>query len=74
MTDSPKTVLVVDDDPDTRTFLTSVLQDNGYNTVEAENGEEALAKVKSSPPDLISLDMSMPEKSGVAVYRTMKQN
>lgn len=74
MADEQKMVLVVDDDPDTRTFLTSVLEDNGYSTIEAENGEEALAKVKDSPPNLISLDMSMPEKSGVAVYRTVKQD
>jgi len=74
MTDQRKTVLVVDDDPDAREFLTTVLQDNGYATTTAEDGEQALKKIEDAPPDLVALDITMPEKSGVAVYRKLKQD
>ena len=69
-----KLVLVVDDEPDIVTYLTTLLQDNGYATVSAANGVEASARVKEQRPDLITLDMSMPEKSGVKVYRELKES
>lgn len=74
MRDAVKTVLVVDDDPDARTFVTTVLQDHGYATREAKDGVEALAVVEQSPPDLVALDITMPEKSGVAVYRKLRED
>ncbi len=74
MAEDPKTILVVDDEPDTRTYLTTVLEDNGFATVAAADGAEALKKVEESRPDLVALDISMPEKSGVAVYRTLKED
>ena len=74
MAEGAKTILVVDDDPDTRTFLTTVLQDNGYNTATAEDGVQALASIEESAPDLVALDITMPEKSGVAVYRKLKED
>ena len=74
MTDDAKTVLVVDDDPDAREFLTTVLQDNGYASIAAGDGDEALTLIEQTPPDLVALDIAMPEKSGVAVYRAMKED
>jgi len=74
MADDAKTVLVVDDDPDARDFLSTVLQDNGYGTVTANDGTEALAAIEQSRPDLVLLDITMPEKSGVAVYRKIKED
>jgi len=74
MTDDVKTVLVVDDEPDARDFLTTVLKDNGYATVVAANGAEAVAVLETSRPDLVTLDITMPEKSGVAVYRKLKED
>ena len=73
MTGEKKTVLVVDDDPDSRTFLTTVLQDNGFATATAQDGKEALASIERQAPSLVALDISMPEKSGVSVYRTLKE-
>ena len=73
MTDK-KTILVIDDEPDTLTYFASLLEDNGYNTITAENGEEALKKIGETPPDLITLDISMPEMSGVKYYRTLREN
>jgi CheY-like chemotaxis protein len=67
-----KKVLVVDDEQDVVTFLTALFQDNGYETVTAENGVEAWTLVANEKPDLITLDMSMPEQSGVRTFRDLK--
>ena len=74
MADDVKTVLVVDDEPDARDFLTTVLEDNGYATVTAKDGVEAISILEASAPDLVALDITMPEKSGVAVYRRLKED
>ena len=74
MTGEGKTILVVDDVPDERNYLVAVLEDEGHTVVEAANGTEALERVAESRPDLITLDITMPEKSGVAVYRALKED
>lgn len=74
MADEEKTVLVVDDEPDARDYLTTVLEDNGFATVTAKDGTEAIAKLEEPLPDLVLLDITMPEKSGVAVYRKLKED
>ena len=74
MSDLAKPVLVVDDEPDARDYLTTVLEDNGFATVTARDGTEAIARLEESLPDLVSLDITMPEKSGVAVYRKLKED
>ena len=74
MADDAKTVLVVDDDPDAREFLTTILEDNGFSVTTANDGTEAIAAIEQSPPDLVALDITMPEKSGVAVYRRLKED
>ena len=65
-------VLVVDDEPDVRTFLTTLLEDNGYETVTANTGAEALQSIRTARPDLVTLDITMPEQSGVRAYRDIK--
>jgi CheY-like chemotaxis protein len=74
MTSTAKKILVVDDEPDMRMFLTTVLEDNGYRHESAKDGEEAMAMIEADPPDLIALDVTMPQKSGVSVYRTLKND
>ena len=74
MADEEKTVLVVDEEPDARDYLTTVLEDNGFATVTAKDGTEAIAKLEEPLPDLVLLDITMPEKSGVAVYRKLKED
>ncbi|MCP4679637.1 MAG: response regulator [Deltaproteobacteria bacterium] len=74
MPEEKKTVLVIDDEPDTVVYISSLLEDNGYATVSAKDGSEALDKIKEGLPDLITLDITMPEKSGVRFYRDMKEN
>ncbi len=69
-----KKILVLDDEPDVVTYLETVLSDNGYTTVSASNGKEGLEKVLKEKPDLVTLDISMPEASGARFYKDMKQN
>ena len=69
-----KKVLVVDDEPDTVTFFTVLLQEHGYATVSASDGREALEMVERERPDLVTLDLTMPEVSGVGVYRRMRED
>ena len=59
-----KTILVVDDEPNVRQYLATVLEDAGFNVVTAGDGVEALAIIKEKAPDFISLDLIMPKKSG----------
>jgi twitching motility two-component system response regulator PilH len=67
-----KKVLVVDDDPDVRLFSVTVLEENGYTPLEAEDGEAGLKKIKAEKPDLVILDVLMPRQSGVRLYRELK--
>jgi len=62
---SPKAqVLLADDDPAVRAALTQVLEEEGYSVFPAVNGNEALAIVRSTPIDLVLLDLNMPGKNG----------
>lgn len=74
MPEDVKTVLVVDDEPEARDFLMTVLADNGYAAIPAKDGVEAIAALEKEPPALVTLDITMPEKSGVAVYRRLKED
>ncbi len=67
-------VLVVDDDQDIRDTLSSALLDHGYIVKTASDGSEALLCVKLHAPDLILLDVSMPQMSGYEVCRILKAN
>jgi len=69
-----KKILVIDDDPNLVVYLTTLLGDHGYSTVSAKDGKEGLEKIQSEKPDLVLLDITMPEKSGVRFYRDLKEN
>jgi CheY-like chemotaxis protein len=71
---SEKRVLVVDDEPDVRNFLVAIIEDAGFQVDTAANGEEALQKIESDPPDLMTLDMVMPRTSGIQVMRSLRDN
>ncbi|MER5753901.1 response regulator transcription factor [Streptomyces sp. NPDC002088] len=66
------TVLVVEDDPSIRALLTSALQAAGYGVVTAETGQAAMFEVGSSQPDLIVLDVGLPDTDGFAVTRHLR--
>ena len=74
MDQQSKCVLVVDDEPDVRSYLKAALKDVGFRVVTANDGYEALEKVKAEPPDLISLDLVMPRHSGAMFHRELRKN
>ena len=67
-----RTVLIIDDEPDIITYLETYLEDNGYRSIGATNGIEGLAKAKTNQPDIITLDITMPGKSGTEVFRQLR--
>ena len=74
MGNNPKKILVVDDEPDLLNFLGAFLEDNGFDVLFASNGRECLEKAKKEQPDLITLDITMPEESGVRAFRNIQEN
>ncbi len=68
------TVLVVDDERDIAFYLASVLEDAGMKVVTAHDGEQALSEIRQQTPDLISLDLVMPRKSGIRLMRELRKN
>ncbi len=69
-----KKILIIDDEPDMVTFLCALLEDHGYVTVTATDGEEGMTKIKSEKPDLISLDLLMPNKTGIKMFRELRKD
>jgi CheY-like chemotaxis protein len=69
-----KKILIVEDEKDPKRYLELLFTENGYETATAADGREALAIIKSFKPDLVTLDILMPEQSGIKFYREMKKN
>ena len=69
-----KNVLVVDDSPTDRQYLTELLAKNGYKVSTAESAEDALSKVKQQKPDLVLMDVVMPGQSGFQATRTLSKD
>jgi len=67
-------ILVVDDEKDIREVITKYLQNEGYITIEAKNGVEAVMKYHDEKPDLIILDLNLPDISGEKVCETIRQS
>ena len=69
-----KKILIVDDEPDVRTFVGSVLEENGYTSVTAKNGVEGLEVLRKEKPDLVLLDLMMPKKSGITMFQELRKD
>ena len=69
-----KTILVVDDMQAQRNLITGYLEQEGYQVVTAENGNDALKKAAAKTPDLVITDLVMPEMSGLEFCRKLKKN
>lgn len=67
-------ILVADDDPDMRLAIASVLRYRSYQVIEACDGREALRKLKEEKPDLLLLDLLMPEMDGFDVIKELRIN
>jgi CheY-like chemotaxis protein len=67
-------ILVADDEPDFVTYISAILEDNGAEVIKAYDGEQAIELARSEKPDLITLDISMPGKSGVEVFDDIKRD
>src|SRR5512134_3173261 len=68
----PVNVLVVDDEPSIRRFLRTSLRAQGYRVLEATNGVEALEGVKDGQPDVIVLDLGLPDVDGIDLIGTIR--
>ncbi len=69
-----KKVLIIEDEQDIRRFLVELFSDNGFETAAACDGVEGLKLLKDESPDLITLDIQMPNDTGTAFYRKMHRD
>ena len=67
-------ILIVDDSPTERYYLTDILVKNGFSVTTAENGEDALACIKADKPQLILMDVVMPGANGFQVTRAIARD
>lgn len=70
---SSATVLIVDDEPQIRRVLLTILTSQGYSVIEAKSGDEALEKIRTEHTDLILLDVNMPGRSGIETCREIRE-
>jgi len=69
-----KKVMIVDDEPDIRFTVGRMLEMNGYTVIKAVDGKDCIKKLSESTPDLVLLDIMMPEMSGWDVVAKIKEN
>ena len=67
-------ILIVDDSPTERYYLTAILERNGFTVTTAENGDDAMAKIKADRPVLILMDVVMPGANGFQVTRAIAKD
>lgn len=68
----PQKVLIIDDEKDMRVYLEAVFRKAGYETESAADGDEGVWLAEARKPDLITLDVLMPKKSGIKAYRSLR--
>jgi CheY-like chemotaxis protein len=72
MTGSPYTVLVADDEPSVRMLVQATIDADGYNVIEATDGNEAWSLIQEHRPSLVLLDVRMPGRTGLEILRAIK--
>ena len=71
---SSKKILIIDDEPDVVTYLSAVLEANGYKSYATSNIKTAMEQVEDIRPDLICLDIVMPQETGISFYTRLRQD
>ncbi|HEX9100607.1 MAG TPA: response regulator, partial [Polyangia bacterium] len=71
--EEPAEILVVDDDPDVRTFVRAVLESDGHQVTEATSGQDAIQRLRIRRPSLVLLDVMMPAMDGYAAVQAIKR-
>ncbi|MDQ6786934.1 MAG: response regulator [Acidobacteriota bacterium] len=69
-----KKVLIVEDNPDSRGFMKALVESYGYEAIEAVDGEEAIQLAHYGQPDLVLMDISMPEMDGLTAIRIIRES
>ena len=69
-----KKILIIDDEQDIRTYLEALFRNNGYETATAEDGQQGLTRAQEFKPDLITLDILMPKRTGIMLYRKLRKD
>jgi two-component system KDP operon response regulator KdpE len=73
MITAPNLVLLIEDEPEIRRFLRNSLPQHGYRLIEAETGKEGLAQASAQNPDLILLDLGLPDMDGLDIIRSIRE-
>jgi two-component system response regulator AtoC len=71
---TPRSVLVVDDDADIRALLSDLLKDEGYKVRTADSAAKAVAEITKSRPDLVMMDVKLPDQDGITLLKQLKRD
>jgi CheY-like chemotaxis protein len=74
MTAMAKKILIVDDEVEQIDFASAILEASGYTLISAMDGNEGMKKAKAEKPDLILMDIMMPEQGGIGMYQNLKHD
>lgn len=69
-----KKVLIIDDEPDVLTYLSTILQNNDYSPFSADSVKSGMKMLETVVPNLICLDIMMPKESGITMYRKLRED
>lgn len=67
-------ILIIDDEPDIRAYLAAAVEDNGFEPMMLDEGDSIARTINANRPDLIVLDIMMPMRSGISIYKAIRSN
>lgn len=71
---APKTVLIIEDEPDTAEMLAEMMRLSGYRTIHAYSAQPVLGLLLNQPPDIVLMDVILPDLSGIELLRSIRQH